>query len=80
MQTTVQQWGNSLAVRIPGAVARDIRLSPGVVVDIVAVAGKIVVKPSRRRSYTLAQLLKGVTATNRHAEADWGKPIGREAW
>ena len=80
MQTTVQQWGNSLAVRIPGAVARNVRLSPGVVVDIVAMAGKIVVKPSRRHSYTLAQLLKGVTATNRHAEVEWGRPVGREAW
>ena len=80
MQTTVQQWGNSLAVRIPGAVARDVRLQPGVVVDILVTAGKIVVKPRRRSAYTLRQLLARVTARNRHAAADWGARTGREAW
>ena len=80
MQTTVQQWGNSLAVRIPGAVARNIRLHPGIVVDIVAAAGKIVVKPRRQAGYTLRQLLARVTASNRHAAHDWGVPAGREAW
>jgi len=80
MNTTVQKWGNSLALRIPLSVARDIRLHQGSVVDMTLVAGKIVVKPRRQRHYALAQLLRGVTKRNRHAARDWGGRVGQEAW
>ena len=80
MNTTVQKWGNSLAVRIPRSVAKDIRLHQGSVVDIALIAGKIVVKPRRRQHYTLAQLLRGVTKRNRHAARDWGGRVGQEVW
>lgn len=80
MQTTVQKWGNSLAVRIPRSVAQDVRLRQGSVVSLTLVAGKIVVKPSRQRPYTLRQLLRGVTKRNRHAVLDWGGRVGQEAW
>ena len=80
MDTTVQKWGNSLALRIPQSVAKGIRLHQGSVVDVVLIAGRIVVKPRRQRRYTLAQLLRGVTRRNRHAELDWGERAGQEAW
>ena len=80
MNTTVQKWGNSLAVRIPLSVARDVRLHQGSVVDIALIAGKIVVKPRRRQPYTLAQLLREVTKRNRHAAVDWGGRVGQEVW
>lgn len=32
----------------------------------------------RKRKYTLAQLLQGVTNENRHAEVAWGRPVGKE--
>ena len=80
MDTTVQKWGNSLAVRIPQAVAKDIHLRQGSVVDLTLVAGKIVVKPRRQRHYGLAQLLRGVSKRNRHTAVDWGRRVGQEAW
>ena len=80
MNTMVQKWGNSLALRIPQSVARDIRLHQVSVVDIALIAGKIVVKPKRRQHYTLAQLLQGVTKRNRHAALDWGGRVGQEVW
>ena len=80
MNATVQKWGNSLALRIPRSVAKDVHLHQGSVVDITLAAGKIVVKPRQQRPYALAQLLKGVTKRNRHAELDWGKRVGHEAW
>ena len=80
MNTTVQKWGNSLALRIPRSVAKDIHLQQGSVVDMTLVAGKIVVKPRRQRHYGLAQLLRGVTKRNRHAEVDWGRRVGQEVW
>ena len=80
MVTTVQKWGNSLAVRIPRSVAADVRLQAGKAVDLTVEDGRIVVAPARGRKYTLKGLLKGVTARNRHGEVESGAPVGREAF
>ena len=74
MNMTVQKWGNSLALRIPLSVAKDIHLHQGSLVEVALVAGKIVVKPRPQQPYVLAQLLRGVTKRNRHAVLDWGEP------
>ena len=79
MTTTIQKWGNSLALRIPSSLAKDIHLHRGSAVDLTVVEGKIILKPKGQRTYTLAQMLTGITKTNRHAEHDWGEPIGKEA-
>lgn len=78
MNATVQKWGNSLALRIPSALAKELNLRQGSPVDVAVEEGRIVVKPSKERKLSLAKLLKGVTKENRHAEADWGAPMGRE--
>ena len=79
-ETMVSKWGNSLAVRIPRAVARDARLSEG---DCLAMElgddGSIVLRSSRR-TYKLTDLVSRITSRNRHRETDWGKPQGKESW
>ena len=80
MNATVQKWGNSLALRIPSSVAKDIQLRQGSAVEVVVEGGKMIVKPAKKRKASLSQLLKGVTKVNRHAEQDWGAPVGREIW
>ncbi|MBI3823170.1 MAG: hypothetical protein HY289_10895 [Planctomycetes bacterium] len=34
----------------------------------------------RKRKYTLAELVKGITKKNRHAEISTGRPVGGEVW
>jgi len=80
MNATVQKWGNSLALRIPRALAIDVHLHQGTVVELAVVEGKMVVKPKRQRKYSLSQLLKGITKNNRHSEHDWGHAVGQETW
>lgn len=80
MTTTVQKWGNSLALRIPSALAKDIHLHRGSEVEVAIVEGTMVIKPKGRRKYSLRQLLKGITGENLHKEQDWGGPVGREIW
>jgi antitoxin MazE len=79
-ETTISKWGNSLAVRIPLAIAKQASLSEG---DSVALAldddGCIVLRPTRRR-YQLSELAAGITPRNRHRETDWGQPQGEESW
>jgi antitoxin MazE len=80
MTTIVQKWGNSLALRIPSAFAKDIHLHQGSAVEVAIVEGNMVVKPSKKQKPSLARLLKGVTAQNLHAEQDYGRKAGRETW
>lgn len=80
MRTTVQKWGNSLAFRVPSAVAKDLGLRRGSAVEVSVEDGKMTVSPARTRKVPLARLLAGITKDNRPAEQDWGSPVGREAW
>lgn len=80
MITKVQKWGNSLAVRIPRAVAEDTRLGSGKAVEVTVRDGRIVIAPAHRQHFRLDDLLKGVTARNRHAEVGTGAAVGREVW
>jgi antitoxin MazE len=79
-ESTISKWGNSLAVRIPQAIAKQASLNEG---DCVALAvdseGGIVLRPTRRR-YQLSELISRITPKNRHRETDWGRPRGEESW
>lgn len=79
MTTTIQKWGNSLALRIPSSLAKDIHLHQGSLVDVAVVEGRMVLKPKGERKVSLAQMLKGITNANRHSEQDWGGAFGQEA-
>jgi len=78
------KWGNSLAVRIPKALADIIKVSDGKRADIKIENGALVlrpiVKPSRKPSYTLDELLGGMTKDDVPKEVDWGSKRGNEAW
>lgn len=78
MQTTIQKWGNSLAVRIPKAFVKEARVAYRTAVDLSVDDGKIVIDPHPEPVYRLEDLLKGFTKRNRHAEIKTGRPVGRE--
>ena len=80
MQTRIQRWGNSLALRIPKAFAMETKIDQDTLVDVSMVDGNIVVSPVRQTGFELEQLLAGVTEENLHQEWQTGSPIGREVW
>ena len=79
MRAKVQKWGNSLALRIPRAVAQQIRVAEGEVVELKVDADALVIRPARRR-YRLADLLRQVTPKNVHPETVWGPRRSKVAW
>lgn len=79
MNIEVGKWGNSLAVRIPGAFARELELQDGMKVDVSLVEGAIVLRP-KSKEYSLDELVAGISPENLHDETDWGEPVGRELW
>ena len=80
MKTEAQMWGNSLAIRIPKAFAREIGLGVGAVVELEISTGRLVIIPERKKGYELRSLLAQVKRSNQHSETDWGNPIGQEVW
>jgi antitoxin MazE len=80
MRTVVKKWGNSASVRIPVAVLQAAHLDVDAPVDVREESGRIVIEPLRRKEYVLAELVKGITRENLHAEVVFGRPVGKEAW
>ena len=74
------RWGNSLAVRIPKALADQVGLKDGTPVHIAAGADGSIVVRSSEPTYTLRTLVKRINHKNRHAEVLTGRRSGREAW
>ena len=80
MITKVQKWGNSLAVRIPQAIARDARLVRGDRLSLELAGDGSIVLRSEHRKYSLDELVADIKPKNRHGETDWGVPQGQESW
>ncbi len=80
MRAVIRKWGNSASVRIPTAVLKAANLGLDEPVVVREEFGRIVIEPVRRKDYDLAELVKGITRGNRHEEADFGAPAGKEAW
>lgn len=80
MQTRIQKWGNSLAVRIPAAFARSLGLEQDSQVELTMTRSQLVIAPVRKPKPKLAELLDRITPANVQREVDAGKPQGRESW
>jgi antitoxin MazE len=80
MTTTVKKWGNSLALRLPKALADEARIREGAKVELVRTPEGVLVKAKRKRKprYRLSDLLAGITPDNVHPETDWGPSRGKE--
>lgn len=79
MRTRVRQWGNSLAIRIPLAYAKGLRMDADSDVELAMVDGSLVVTKVGDDA-ALAALLARVTPHNVHGEAEFGEPAGLETW
>jgi antitoxin MazE len=80
VQSKVQRWGNSLAVRIPKAFAKEVGLEEDLPIEISVSEGGLVISPTVPSPFTLQQLLAAVTDENLHEEIATGPALGNEAW
>lgn len=78
MRVTVKKWGNSASVRIPAALMEAAKLELDDAVDVREEGGRIIIEPVRQKRFELDDLLAAITPRNRHGEADFGGPVGKE--
>lgn len=82
MKSAIAKWGNSLALRLPRALAESAALREGSAVDLRLEGDSLVITPTRPR-YRLEDLLASYETTDDEAESrevDWGPPQGKEEW
>jgi antitoxin MazE len=80
MNTKIQKWGNSLALRIPKSYAKAANIKEGNDVRLKLEKNKIIVEKENRKKYSLKLMLALVTKENLHSEIDTGRPVGNEIW
>ncbi|WP_404405376.1 AbrB/MazE/SpoVT family DNA-binding domain-containing protein [Pelagibacterium halotolerans] len=73
MQANVAKWGNSIALRIPSAMAKTLHIEDGARVDLTIEEGVLVVRPiAGRKRYALDDLIGQITPENLHGETETG--------
>ena len=81
MRIQLDKWGNSLAVRIPAALARELAIAKGDALSIHLEDRRLVITPVPKRvGIGIDDVLAGYAGQDGAAELDWGEPRGEEAW
>ncbi|MEA5594476.1 AbrB/MazE/SpoVT family DNA-binding domain-containing protein [Rivularia sp. UHCC 0363] len=80
MSGNIAKWGNSLAIRIPQHIAREINVTEGSIVDFSVKDGNLTIQPKKRKRYSLEELVSQITPENSHGEIDSGVAVGNEVW
>ena len=78
MTAVIAKWGNSLAIRIPKAVAEQANITEGTGIDLSVEGNNIIITPQKRKKYTLDELLEGMTTDKFHPEFETGNAVGNE--
>jgi antitoxin MazE len=73
----VVKWGNSLAIRIPKAVAKEAKFREGDMLVIEVVDGQVKLRHAEAVP-TLQELVAQITPENRYAEMSSGRETGRK--
>jgi antitoxin MazE len=80
MQVRIAKWGNSLAVRLPKAIAEDLGLTEGQAVDVAIDKGAVRLKPSSAQ-VRLSDLIAEAKRLGPAAHPEivrWGEDVGAE--
>jgi antitoxin MazE len=78
MEAMVEKWGNSLGVKIPALIVRDLSLKDGSFVDINDMGNGMIMR--QKEKDTLREMLNQINEKNIHGEVETGGPIGNEVW
>lgn len=77
MEAHIQKWGNSLGLRIPMQIAKQLRLHAGSQVILKIENGQIIIQSPK---YNLDEMLKNITNKNRHHQILDDDQQGNEEW
>jgi len=80
MRVQIQKWGNSLALRIPKAFARETHIENNSLVNLSLENDHLVISPIKESGdYSLSSMLEEISEDNLHEAIDFGRAVGEEA-
>lgn len=77
MNAHIQKWGNSLGLRIPMQLAKQLHLNPGSRVTLQVENGQIIIQTPK---YELEAMLNDITPENKHEQILDDEQLGQEEW
>lgn len=80
MKTTIQKWGNSLAVRLPKEVAEKLAFREGSRVEVGEAKEGILICQTSKERQSLKTLVGMIRPEQMHGEVEWGSISGKEVW
>lgn len=80
MNTVINSWGNSLAVRLPSDIINSMKLKQGDILKIIEKNNEIILKTERKKKLSLKERLKNFNGIYDFKEVEWGEPVGNEVW
>jgi len=78
MEAKIQKWGNSLGIRIPIHIIKDLSLKNGSIVDINEESDMIIIRSKVK--FELNEIVDSINDENIHKESDFGLIEGNEIW
>ncbi len=78
MEAVIKKWGNSLGIRIPNLIVKEMSLKDGSFVNIDGNENQIIIEPIRKSK--LSQILDQINEQNIHEEIRTTGPVGKEIW
>lgn len=82
MNTKIQKWGNSPAVRLPKEIADKHFLREGSNVSVLEGKEQIIIKPIKKKKtdVKLSDLTRKISSKNIHKEISFSDAVGNEIW
>ena len=80
MEIRLQKWGNSLGIRIPSNLLKNLGLKNNDIIKLEQVDDKIVITKSIRPTISLAERFKNYKGENLAKNFEWDDARGKEIW
>ena len=78
MEGVVKKWGNSLGIRVPNFIVRNLSLRDGSPIVIRENGNEIIIKPIEK--IKLSDMINKINKDNIHKEIETTGPVGNEVW
>ena len=78
MEAVIKEWGNSLAIRLPKSLLKELGIGKDTKVELKIENSKLLIEPKKEQK--LDDLLENINKDNLHEEIDFGKAEGKEIW
>ena len=80
MEARLQKWGNSIGIRIPNSILKDLNLKVNDILVFKQEDDKIIMSIKKDKKISLKDRFENYEGDCVSESFDWGEPMGKEIW